>query len=617
MTPKTPPTTAATAFVVDMSPVAEPEGLVSVARIAGARRLEAVVKHAFAGLPIGLPGFNEFTQELFGRDAAQWLDARQSIDAAASVYTAPFAVDMAVSIAVSSYDDAKRALSAGHALTPTSAGALSFDLGSPVAAKLFIKKCVLLGASGPTGRIVCGDGPTWSERLAPYLVRTVANTALKTDVHVELRASPLHNFVREKKLFITSMVTSLVAQAGYTSEAATAVANAAGEELVDVVLDLDTVSFDATMLATELNVTMTTRLGGTQSLIAKIIASRADGKKGPPELFWQLPSDAFQAGFSHGVATKDIEHARTLISQLALESGGELGFAPKAVPRLVEAFSRLDLAHPWVHASGGDMAAIAAALRVSNAPGAVHLADQARLSALGGWHLTGVDGNPGLWIDVIKQFVSAWESGRQTRLAWTKRAPFSARIVPVPKKAKLPSGSILVEVSRELSAPTENEEGSKGAKAAASKGGAKPNTVKSLVFAVPASERLWFAVGSDSAVLVEKLQSVIAANASVKTLATRAGLELLRDADLTSGGFTSVNALVRGAIPPEAATPPSAKVRRAVDAIVAAPEQAATPIPYRSTVQADQAHLGGTVYTLRGDVPMPVIEWAVRLLMTQ
>jgi len=586
----------------DLRPAPDPSGLVVSGRLGRLAGLLATV-HGWSSLP--MPQSEQVTELLIGQAAGPLVDLDQPIDFAVAstgegTHVRPLA---AVSAGVKDVDAAKAALSQHYKLAPAENGALLIQ-GPGGAGQEDAdgdgdegdhRACELAPAYGAAStRLVCGlDAKALSE-LGPWLTRTATRATSASDLHVDVRVQPVKPAVSGlKRMF--SVVAGGVLDVPAGMRGARDAAMSVGSDLVDFVLDVDTLSLDVQLSDAGVGMTTTTRFSASSSAFTRMVTAHADGGSPTPAAFWQLPGDTDSAAYYRGMDANDLVRVRDLALKLLDAKLADDGVKDADRKLLADALAKLPSVAPAVYASGVDLDAVKRARGVvaalGSAPEASQEAEAKRglAEALLGWHLVELDEPSSRLAGALKEISAVWSRpglvGTYRAKDKTGSAP-AIRAAPVPRGASLPKDTqhYVIDLPLAYGAPpaAQNPRAPKpGAAKAGAKGRPKPLFVHALL--TGDGPRTWLAIGGDEALLAAKLGGAMVggpANA-------RPDLAFFKDARTGAAGFFTLRA---GAVmTQQLAVLFSALGMGADDSledVAHVPHKGETPIVYSLTAQA-------------------------------
>jgi len=609
---------------VDLSAVPEPATLVVSARFA---KLSASFATAHGWTKLPMPQSEQVTELLTSEAVGPIVDLDQPIDfAVAVVGTGAKMKDLtALSAAVKDPDKVKAALAERYKLVPGDNGALLIQgLGKPSRDSAdddsdddgkhppdehdASRSCELAPAFGAAPvRLVCGFTPKALAELGPWLTRTATRGASTADLHVDVHMKPLQPTIADQKRLIGMILGSVLGgRRGLSGRRELAVAF--GTDLADFAGDLDGASADVALGDAGAQATVTLKLTGSTSALARIATSHPERSGPPPAAFWQLPGDADIAVFSRGVDEAQLARGRDLVLQAVGGALGEQGVKDADRKAIVDSLAKLVSPSAMVYGSGVDAEAIRKALAtekglsIQSEQTEKEEAKRQTIEALLGWRvieLAAAVGRPSV--------------GAAYREKLRDAVPPALRSVPAPKIAGLPAGVqhfVLELHTLERKAPAPPRPG-KPPPPAAKKPlpPLKPLLVHILV--APDGHRTWIAVGGDEAVTASRLS--VALGTTGDKLAAHADLAAMKDATVGAGGFFTARGL------PEAGQQLPLLLEGATwlgketfDEAAQMPHQGLTPILFSSTAQSGG---GAAVTVTRITLPRDAIEDAVATVL--
>ena len=607
---------AASPAPADVSAVAEPPTLLVLGNVAKPSVALHVVG-AWTSLP--MPAADEVSELITGAAVGRALDLEKPADVAIASDPRGKGVKplIAVSVAVRSLEDATAALSETFKLVPGSGGIIKLEErkkaksapGSEDDEEGSERRCELSPAFGAaTTRLVCAGSDGALLLLGPYLTRTATRAAYPTDVHVQVKLDPIKPMVAQGRAMLPMLVTSMLGSHGAGAGALAELTQAIVGDGVDLVLDLDTISFDVALGEPAATLTLTARFKDTSSFLARLATRHPERADALPPIFFHLPADADAAFFSYGVDAKEMEHPRDLVLEAIHRSldrdavpAADTGAVVNAVKDYMALFSS-----SGVYAKGVDWAASQKALaEAKNAPAATKsAAERAALQQLAGWSLIGTDEPFAKVGSLAKEWVAAWNRPGITK--WLKdqakdTAPTTLKIQPLSKGITLPKDTMHLEltvvhtVAQDPSEPPPVvKKGAPPAKPAL----AKPITLH--IFVVPDAGRTWIAFGADEALAASRVRVALSTGTDGNTLAKREGLEELKNAKINSGGFFSVRSLVSGSSFGWILDRPSSTLKDPFRGLSATAQQGQTPVPFsRLAMPQSGGPREGVVFTAK------------------
>jgi hypothetical protein len=267
---------------------------------------------------------------------------------------------------------------------------------------------------------------------------------------------------------------------------------------------------------------------------------------------------------------------------------------------------------PMVFAKGFDAAAVeqaAGAFSTAKDDAARDQVERRVAEQVLGWWLVGLDESSARVQSSVRALVAAWN--RPAVEKWMKskgsgrRTP-ALRLAPVEVAWKLPKDAMHVE----LTVFPEPPKAGAGHDAKTSGQPAEP-PVRFHALIVPDGGRVWMAAGMNVALAASKVSSVLSTTPAAQTLATRPGLEPMKDARVSSGGFMTMRGLLAGPLVVGLRRHPSDPLH----ALNRLPDHGVTPMTFSCAAMpgSDAAPAGSVVGTFV--VPKAVIEGMVTLAM--
>ena len=313
----------------DLSPVEEPANIVGLVRV---KALDAVLSKfsKWTGIP-GLTSkglLRQFTE--LGKDA-DVVATGAAVDAVVALDPAQTAMDAeplwAVSIGVTSLDDAVRAAQAGGAaMTLLRPGVYRF---TPATKKRHHHHgnsdiaCALAVAIGDApARVVCSDNDHNVDALLPYMTRTLPNQDLgPAEAHAEIRVAGLvqhygAGITRGVRMGAALAPSGLKLDQPVFDGAVNEASGALAEEVILFLGDLERLTMDLRLGDEALEAETAATFRDHRSWIASTATDFA-GHTGPaPSAFWKLPSEANSAGFSGAADPKRFVEIRRVLAAL-------------------------------------------------------------------------------------------------------------------------------------------------------------------------------------------------------------------------------------------------------------------------------------------------------------
>jgi hypothetical protein len=456
----------------------------------------------------------------------------------------------AISVPVRSFDDAKTKLSARHRLTEGKNGGSWIEgIGGRPASREGSQsddrdddeqQCLL--AHGNAGdRIVCGEREA-VESLAPYLSRTMPKLAFTSDVHFELRTTPMRQYATQVRALVPLLTRGVIGSGG---GALRDLLDAATGELVDFVGDTDKLAFDIQVGDGGADGTLRIDYGKAQSLLARVGASHPERADAPPAAFFHLPGDADLGFWARASEPKLFDHLRELVGKAFDEIGAQGGIPEaerKAMRELVADKMLGLLGSPMVYGKGFDQAALdkaIAARKAAAGPIASNDAELAVAEQIFGWHLLQV-GEPIAKVGpILRDWSALWN--RPAFVKWAKERASQKRLAKM-RTAAAPAGAPRDTLHLEITLPEPEID------VAAAGAGGKPKLVapKPIVFhvlAAPDGGSTWLGFGLDGKLLAQKASAALASAPDKDTFGKTPAADAFRTAKANGGGFLTLRGL--------------------------------------------------------------------------
>jgi hypothetical protein len=401
--------------------------------------------------------------------------------------------------------------------------------------------CGVAASAGQTpARLVCADKEKTLAALAPYLARTMPGLDLGgPDLHVEARVNVLEKrYGASLRNLLRVLPSSFATEYGSGEprydrllfESGMAVQDDAGKLLADV--QRVTAEARSASSGTCLRATADVDLAGKTSWLAQTLTDRLDRSGPPPAIYWRQPKDSEVALYGRGVDAARFSAVITRLRELLDASLAADGFAAadrKKITELVDLPLGKDTTMVLSHG------AVSAPMPAAGGKDAEKKIIEAGFAGLAGWTMIGVDQGPDVLKKQLKAMVDAYKlAGVQSVLK--KTAGSDAKLLPVVKAtaapASLGAGSEAFQITMSnIPVPPPHDAAE----------GHKPQTM-SLTFHVllmPDGDSTWLALGAVKDELVKRLAAAKTAAADKDQLASRAGLDPLRNGKQMLGGFVS------------------------------------------------------------------------------
>ena len=621
--PVAPPPVAAVAAPPppDLSPVPEPDGLITFARAA---KPSEALKVIGGWVQFPVPGPAEVSALVTGESFANLVDLDQPIDFAMVLRGQQ--TRGAMSVAVRSLDEAKLAFSK-YKLVPIENGALRIDgLGKADdedkdGDEGEARVCELapavpsgdrsghaISAGHPVLRLICAESEPTLHDLVPWLTRGAPRVTFPADVHLEVRLAPVRPLVDPMRRVLPLLAGSMLGFQRTGMPEVDDAFRAAVDDVADLASDAETFAFDGMIGEPQGTLTFTSRFRSTTSLLARLAVAHPERAAPPPAAFWKIPGDADFAYFHSGVDAADFEHPRDHVADVlsAVLAKGGLGDADRKSVR--DAISHtLDLVSLRSEYAGGfDMAAAEKAIAALHAAKPADMkayedAERAAAEQMAGWLVVGVDAPASKVGALEKEWVAAWSRPGVTKWMHSKDAdarPATVRMAPVPKGVTGKDAAHL-ELSMSVDYPAMGDAGAKGEKNKKKHPPGKPVLLHALV--VPDGDSSWLVFAASEAIAAAKAKELVAGGAS--SLASKPGLASMKDAHMNAGGFVSARAFAGTGVFAWAFSPDLGSLAHDPLRGLASSEGAAVPVPFQLTTEAPSS--GTPAGTLVGTATVP------------
>jgi len=616
----------------DLSAVPEPATLVVSARF---NKLSASLATAHGWTKLPMPQSEQVTEVLTSEAVGPIVDLDQPIDFAVAVVGSGAKMKdlTALSAAVKDPEKVKAALAERYKLVPGDNGVLVIQgLGKPSREAAdddsdddgkrgpedrdTARTCELAPAFGDAPvRLVCGLTPRALTELGPWLTRTATRGSSTGDLHVDVHMKPLQPTIADQKRLIGMILGSVLGgRLGLSSLRDLAVA--LGTDLADFAGDLDGASADVTLGDAGAQATVTLRLSGSTSALARIATSHPERSGPAPAAFWRLPGDADVAVFNRGVDEAQLARGRDLVLEAVGSALGESGVKDADRKAIVESLAKLVSPSAMVYGSGIDVDAVRKALATEKGLTAQseqtekEEAKRQTIEAFLGWRVIEFDEPSTRMASGLKELAAAIgrpSVGAAYREKLKDAVPPALRLLPAPKGVSLLQHYVLELHTLERKAPSPRP-------------GKPPPPQKPLpplkpllvhIFLLPDGRRTWLAVGGDEAVTASRLAVTLGQGGD--KLAAHADLAPLKEGTVGAGGFITARGL------PEAAQQVSLVLNGATwlakesfDEGAQMPHQGLTPILFSSTAQSGGAP---AVTVSRLSLPKEAIEDVVATVL--
>ena len=547
--PPTEPTAAADAAGPDMSPVPEPADIVQIGRwrspISTASNLAScagvapiiVEVNARMGVDMLLRQFirGGDTRKLAGLVA---LDAPLDLVTMLDPEERPRPPRFALAIGLTSLDGAKVAIEEQGKLSELVPGVWRVK-GSRGAS------CAVAASAGATpARLVCADREKTLSALAPYLARTMPSLDLGGgDMHVEARVSVLEKrYGTSLRSTLRVLPDSFATEYGIGDqrfdrllfESGVATADDAGKLIADV--QRITVDARTERSGACLRATADIDFSGKTSWIAQTLTDRLDRSGPPPAIYWRQPKDSDLALYGRGVDAARFSAVITRLRELfdaALASEGVAAADRKKLTELIGLPYGKDTNTVVSHG------AVNVPIPSAGGKDAEKKIVEAGFAGVMGWTLIGMDQGPDEMKKQLKATVDAFKlAGVQSKLK--KEMGSDANMMPVVKSVAAPASLGAGSEALEITFPNIEVPQPRSARGAQKAPGKPPvMSLKLHVLLMADGDSTWLAIGAAKDELVKRLAEVKAGAGDKDQLASRAGLDPLRNGKQMLGGFLS------------------------------------------------------------------------------
>ncbi|WP_437734051.1 hypothetical protein [Sorangium sp. So ce1335] len=546
---------AAPAF--DLSPVAEPAGIVGVVRWSNpAATLSSVAACAGLSPSLAEAGAQGLSAGLLGELVSPSIDANQlasvvALDAPVHLLVAlddgskrgtPIG---AVSIGLTSLERARGTLEAGATLTEVKPGLWKIGGKEPSSSS-----CFLAASAGSTpARLLCGDRDRDVTTLGPYLARTLPTLAPEArDLHGEIRFVPLsakYGGMAKQQLGALPILAQSQLAIGHPQfdRALTDASTAVQEELAALIDDASRAVVDLRVDNQScVNLTAALELRGQSSWMSKTMTDSANRAGPAPALYWRAPKDSHGAFFDHGY---DPAHYTGILKTLRAMVEGWLEKEKIGTPADRKALGDV-LSLPINQAPSVSAHGYVDPPPADASKGAKPTQNQLFESMMGGlvgWNLFGIEEAPDTYVKYLKNVVAAYNTpGLRKRLPELDVDPKDlpkVKTTPAPKELGKTSLAVEIQIVNEV--PPLDDDAAPGGKA-------KPKqklTVTLHLLVMGEEKTTWIAFGHDKRELLRRLAMVKTGAPDTETLASRPGLEKLKTGKFVSGGFTTLAPITR------------------------------------------------------------------------
>ncbi len=550
---------------VDVGAVPEPSGLVVLARIANPSETVATLE-SWMGQQrpdTGSPLIFLMADMPFpGRDP---MDMSQPVDVAVTLEGAgrPRPVWAAAAALAPGEENVQR-FAESFKMTPGPGGVVKLEPKDEDTER----RCAIFPAFPPPARrLVCSDSESALRDLGPYLARTRPRTPAGKALEIEARGTPVHDLLAASRQFLPAIAGSLIGRqklAGFGD-----VLRAVIVDAIDFGLEIDKVnlalSFKPDGLEGEAKIT----LGGQQSWVSRLAAGHPERTGPAPAAYLRLPEDADGAMFGRGWDPNDMQRPKEILFEVGkalMELNHPVSVDDgKVIDRALTGYFGL-WSKGWVSATGSDWAGVLAAgkkLEGAQDKGKLDAkldAERALTEKMSGWTVWGMASPVTDAEATIKDVVASFNHPSMQKILKDAKDSVptpTVKITPVPAALKLPPGSMHVEVAvaRFVDEPAVFDPAARPLPKKPGKADKpKPRkltkpivyhglVVPDLVSGKPSTEASWIGWGVDATLVATRLRAILAGGE--KTLATRGGIDSLRNEKWSSAGFITARSLAR------------------------------------------------------------------------
>jgi hypothetical protein len=472
----------------------------------------------------------------------------------------------------------------GRKLEETSSGVWFTVDQSPVA-------CGLAPALGRAqARVVCGARRVDVESLLPYATRGLPLLAMGTsDLHIELKLAPMRERygqqLRQGKAIAIPMAMHAlgIGDARLSRPISEALA-AIGDEIVDVIDDLDSIAIDSKIASNteQIEVTNAVRFSGARSWSAQTLADTQKHAMPAPTLFFELPKDAGMATFVVPPNPKSLDKMIHGVGSLLDGALSHINVNPKARDNLIHSMEQLNDAP-----TGPRVCAVAPAASPADTLGQRDKFAEMMTT----WQICAIDQ---MLAAKLTAPMDAWVNVAADRafrkFVGEKAVTLRRRATP----AGLPAGTVAYEakldwelLGRSLQKLVPNSE---SALNAAKKAAAEATRPSHFVFiVVPDQARTWWGYGTDAKLVVSHLIQAKKSETD-KSLGAYPELAQLRNEPVIGGGYFTVASFAAPFLRGLSGSLRSGQKKSHLgDVLTTAPHHGTTPIPFTWSVKGDAA----------------------------
>jgi hypothetical protein len=466
--------------------------------------------------------------------------------------------------------------------------------------------CAVAAALGKApARLVCGERDDDVDALLPYATRGLPNENMgSADLHMELRAAPLRrlygNQLRKMKtVMMPFLLRELSLDSPRFDRALADAAHGLADEILSLSEDIDSVSVDSWLKkdAGMIESKAVLRFKGSGSWTVQTVLDAASRGKGVPASFWKLPKDSELGSFGFGANPKRYDAMKKTIGEL-VDGLLEHEKMPRRLrDQIADVLQDTFTTEGGVVYGHGEVAGDPAEANAWKGSG---LGLRERIRSQLGWYVVGVEEKAPKYKGYFDKIVKLYNDA-QLRQLLDKRMHVKAADLPKLRARGargLPPGSTMYEISlpsaffgkMDFEPPMPP-----GARAP------KPKAVPALsivLAVVPDGDHTWLGLSADEKTLVARLADTRKAET---TLAARDGLTPLKTSSSVSGGFFTLENLVKSVLTSLDSLHKAQKVERVFSSM---PNHGQTPMIAWTSVERS----GTTNLTWTVQVPRAVIE---------
>jgi hypothetical protein len=495
-------------------------------------------------------------KELGDRDLTSLLKLDASIDVALALDPASKSLKddplVAVSLPLKSLDDALAY--ASRAGKPSKIKPGVFRVGRT--GNLMCDLSVAVGDA--PARLICAERERDVDELRPWLTRGSPTAQFgAADIHAELRAGPARERLQAE---LGNDLAALPAAAASEFRRKTHLNSPSVQEAISAVTreglafgeDADSVAIDLALDPTNTQVSFSSsiKFKGASSWLTRALTSRNDKAGPPPAIFWQAPRDSDSVAFTHGVDSKLFVGIKDSTAKILDELTRDL-LKDKERESLVSLITSI----PLVDSSGTvsarghlDHKPLVKIAPEKYSPADAIKSAQAHAAGLLGWAVVGVEAKSDAQVAWLRQVAKTYND-RSLQGTLKKSIPKelqskipTVKLVGGPKGT--PAGTVALEISIALdSQDVWNTYGREHGFRPHPKGAPAKGNVSFTIVVMPDGDRTWVAFGADPAALGAHLAAVKNGAPKEGTIASRDGLDSLKNGPNTIGGYLSLAGL--------------------------------------------------------------------------